>query len=210
MSHDPQSQSLLTDIHCSLGRALLRCQHLERMLKGLVVGRFVSMAPENVKADAHARKETVNGSTLGWLKEELLAKYLRIEGSAEDTRELDKAESKGHLAFRLNIQVPSEYHASLSQDLSIVLERRNQLVHHFLGNFDLQTSEGCEASLVYLNETHQLFDTHLGNIWEFAKCAYEGHQMMAAHLQSPEFQAVLHAKPPAPKKKRRKRKPAAP
>lgn len=209
MSHDPQSHSLLTDIHCLLGRALLRCQYLERMLKGLVVGRFVSLAPKDMKASYEARQKLVKESPLGWLKEELLAKYLSVEGSPEDDREINKAEDKGHFAFRLNIKIPPEMHAALSRDLTVVHERRNLLVHHFLDSFDLQTTEGCEASLTYLKETHQLLDTHLGNIWEFAKCAYEGHQMVAAHLQSPEFQAALHAKPPAPKKKRRKRKPAA-
>lgn len=210
MSHDPHSQSLLTDIHCSLGRALLRCQHLERMLKGLVSNRFVSLAPEDMKTGYEARQKLVKESPLGWLKEELLAKYLSIEGSAEDDREIDKAGEKGHFAFRLNIKVPPEMHAALSRDLTVVHERRNLLVHHFLDKFDLQTAEGGEASLAYLNETHQLLDTHLDNIWEFAKRAHEWHLMVATHLQSPEFRAALHAKPPEPKKKRRKRKPAAP
>lgn len=208
MSHDPKSQPLITDIQCALGRALLRCQHLERVLKALVVGRFISTAPGDMAAGTSKRQELVKGSPLGWLKEELLSKYLRIEGSAEDDSELDKAEAKGHLAFRFNIQVPHEMHTALSHDLSVVHQRRNQLVHHFLEKFDLQTTESCEAALKYLDETHQLFDAHISKVWEFARWAFEGHQIVAIHLQSPEFQEALHAKPtPPPTKKDSRRSP---
>ncbi|RJP65765.1 MAG: hypothetical protein C4535_14580 [Comamonadaceae bacterium] len=209
MSNEPELLPLQRDVQRAIGRALLRFQHLERVLKGLVAGRFTSAMPGQAEAAAKQRLEQVMNSPLGWLKEELLGKYLNPEGNVADESELDKAAARGHIAFRFNLEVPAQDHASLSQHLSVVHERRNVVVHHFLDTFDLQSRESCSAALAYLEETHQLLDTHQGEVLLFAEWAAKMNQVMARQLQGPEFAALLQAGreelAPPPKKKRRRR-----
>lgn len=208
MSSEPELLPLQRDVQRAIGRALLRFQHLERVLKGLVAGRFMSGAPGQAEASAKQRREQVMSSPLGWLKEELLGKYLHPQGHVADESELEKAAAKGHIAFRFNIEVPPEDHASLSQHLLVVHERRNVVVHHFLDNFDLQSRESCTAALMYLEETHRLLDTHQGEVLQFAEWAAGMNQVMARQLQAPQLAAFLEAgldDSPRPGRKRRKR-----
>ncbi len=168
----------------------------------------MSGAPGQAEASAKQRREQVMSSPLGWLKEELLGKYLHPQGHVADESELEKAAAKGHIAFRFNIEVPPEDHASLSQHLSVVHERRNVVVHHFLDNFDLQSRESCTAALTYLEETHQLLDTHQGEVLQFAEWAAGMNQVMARQLQAPQLADFLEAgldDSPRPGQKRRKR-----
>lgn len=209
MSDEPEHLPIQRDVQRAIGRALLRLQHLEGVLKGLLVGRFVSGAPGQAEAGVKQRLELVRGSPLGWLKEELLGKYLQPEGVPADESELDKAAARGHIAFRFSVGLPAQDHASLAHHLSVVHERRNVVVHHFLDNFDLQSRESCTAALAYLEETHQLLDTHQGEVLQFAEWAAGLHQVMAKQLERPEFTALLHAGreelvPPAKKKRRRR------
>ena len=209
MSDESEHLPVQRDVQCAIGRALLRFQHLEKVLKGLLVGRFVSGAPGQADAGAKQRLELVSSSPLGWLKEELLGRYLQPEGAPVDESELDKAAARGHIAFRVSVGLPAQDHASLSQHLSVVHERRNVLVHHFLDKFDLQTHEGCAAALAYLDETHELLDTHQGEVLRFAEWAAGLHQVMVRQLERPEFTALLQAgrgeQAPPTKNKRRRR-----
>lgn len=193
MSSEPEHLPLQRDVQRAIGRALLRFQHLERVLKGLLVGRFMSGAPGQAEVGAQQRQELVRSSPLGWLKEELLGKYLQPEGAPADESELDKAAARGHIAFRFSVGLPAQDHASLSRHLTVVHERRNVVVHHFLDNFDLQSRESCTAALAYLEETHQLLDTHQGEVLQFAEWAAGLHEVMARQLARPEFTALLQA-----------------
>lgn len=183
----PEISPLQRDVQQALGRALLRLQHLEQVLKALVLPRFVSAAPSAAAVGFQKRTDEVMSSPLGWLKEELLAKYVRPEGTEADDMELDRAAQKGHLSFRLQISIPPQDHARLEQHLNIVHERRNRVVHHFLETFDLLTDESCESALHYLHETHQLLDAHQGEILAFAKWAAGPQKAMAALMSSQAF-----------------------
>lgn len=209
MNNEPELSTLRRDVQRAIGHALLRFQHLERVLKGLLTGRFLSGASGQVEASAKLRLEQVMNSPLGWLKEELLKKYLHPQGNVADERELENAAARGHVAFRFHLELPLQEHANLSQHLSILHDRRNVVVHHFLDKFDLQTLDSCASALAYLQETHQLIDTHQGAVLQFAEWASGMNRVVARQLQGPEFAALLQdgrGKPtPSSKKKRRRR-----
>lgn len=188
MRDQPDITELRRDVHHGLGRALLRFQHLEQTLKSLVVARFISVAPSAMCSGWQKRQEEVMTSPLGWLKEELLAKMVRPEGVEMNEAEMDNATKKGHAAFRFHISIPVEVHACIERHLAVVHERRNQVVHHFLDAFDMQTIESCEAAKEFLLESHVILDTHQEKVIDFAKWTAK---TMAAIVQDPEFQNAL-------------------
>lgn len=210
MSDESAVPPFQQEIQRELGRALLRFQQLEKVLKSLVVGRFLSAAPENLKMGLEGRTVEVMGSPLGWLKDELLEKYIRPQGVEVDEREIDKAEAKGHLAFRHQLNIPRADHNRLKEHLTAVHARRNLVVHHFLDSFDLKTLEGCRDAQVYLAETHDLLDVNQRGILEFAEWVAGVQGILAAFMKTPEFRDVLFSAPEGASetKSERKRRPS--
>ena len=206
MSEPPDITEPRKNVHQGLGRALLRFQHLEQTLKNLVLPRFVSVAPTDIATAFNKRQDDVRSSPLGWLKEELLGKLVRPQGVEPDETEIDRAERKGHMAFRFFLSVPVEEHARIEHHLTVVHERRNHVVHHFLDAFDLQTMANCEAAAAYLDETHGLLDTHQNQVVDFARWAMQGLAQVAQAMQGPEFSAALLGTPTSPESKSPKSK----
>lgn len=206
MSDESAAPPFQQEVQRELGRALLRFQQLEKALKALVVGRFLSAAPENLKKGLEGRTVEVMGSPLGWLKDELLEKYVRPQGVEVDEREIDKAAAKGHLAFRHQLSIPHADHNRLKEHLTAVHARRNQVVHHFLDSFDLKTSEGCSDAQVYLAETHGLLDVNQKEILEFAEWVAGVQGILAGFMKTPEFRDALFSAPEGASEAKPKRK----
>lgn len=218
MSGESEIQVHQREVQRLLGRALLRFQHLEGLLKKLVVVRFVSAGPQQIADGFKKRLDEVMASPLGWLKEELFEKYVRPEGVQPDESELDKAVAKGHMAFQNRLSIPQAEHKRLKESLSLVHSRRNQVVHHFLDQFDLQSVKCCQGAQDFLEETHRLLDLHQEEFLEFAKSVSHIHGAIASFMQTPEFGEALLTpggtstdKPPKnPRRRRKKQAPASP
>jgi hypothetical protein len=211
MSDAPSVRPFQQEVQRELGRALLRFQQLENALKVLVVGRFASAIPENFEKGLEGRTVEVMGSPLGWLKDELLERYVRPQGAVVDEREIDKAAAKGHVAFRHQLSIPHADHSRLKEHLTAVHARRNQLVHHFLDSFDLKTPDSCRDAQAYLGETHRLLDINQKELLQLAEWVAGVQGVLARFMETPEFVDNMLPAPGGasetdPKRKRRRSK----
>lgn len=193
MPDEPDIHVHQREVQRLLGRALLRFQHLEGLLKKLVLARFVSSGPQQVAARFQKRIDDVMASPLGWLKDELFEKYVQPEGTPSDESELDKAAAKGHMAFQSRLSIPPHEHNRLKESLSAVHSRRNQVVHHFLDLYDLQSVQCCQDAHVFLEETHRLLDLHQEEFLEFARLVSQVHGVVASFIQSAEFDKLFES-----------------
>lgn len=71
------------------------------------------------------------------------------------------------IAVQVSIQVPQPMHAELSENLAVLHERRNKIVHHLLDDFDLSTISGCDEASRHLEALHRELDARLPGVLSF-------------------------------------------
>lgn len=165
-----------------LGRALVRFQELERKIKLTVLPRWVVSDPASVSVGFEARRAEVMKAPLGWLKEELLGKYIYPEGSDPGDSELQKAERRQQFGMLLRIGIPPEEYARLSDDFSCLHQRRNRLVHHFVEDFQLSDPTNCAQALEWLIALHAELDERLSRVESFIEWMAEVHAYLVRQL----------------------------
>jgi hypothetical protein len=68
---------------------------------------------------------------------------------------------------------------------------RNELVHHFIENYDIWTEAGCADADAHLDDCFRVIDQQFEWLRKIAQHHYETRKMMANVLQSAEFKDFL-------------------
>jgi hypothetical protein len=141
------------EILTKVGRNLLLFQQAERRLKWLAVRKRIAGVADEIEAAAFKLKEQVAGETLGMIMRRA------IDSSGTSAREQERIEAaileKGcvHLEIGFDFTgADGEPDVAWREGLEALVEDRNDLVHHFLGKFDLETSDGIQLAGHYLDQ----------------------------------------------------------
>jgi hypothetical protein len=128
------------------GRCILRLQSYELLMKALVAEHRFS-APigdlEKAMADRHAG---TGQKTLGTLVNEMTGSFLVPKGGEGGDEEADEWGEGPAVAIRFQSVMPEEDFARIEAELRDLVRLRNGLVHGFLAEHDLTTTEGCLAA----------------------------------------------------------------
>lgn len=179
-----------------LGRNLMRLQQYERLLKQLIVVSEISGVPDELQANLERRRELFANKTLGQLVGELTGELLGTSEPSTETQQ-SKAErealAQNQPFFRTTFFMPvvDQDHEQTRQELAQLVCMRNELVHHFLELFDLRDAEQCLAAETYLDEGLSQIDSHWQRLVAWAESHDAARQMMAAFMQTPEFENLL-------------------
>ena len=138
-----------------IGRNMLLFQQAEHRLKWLAALRRIAGMSEEIVTVAEILKEQVAKETLG----AVVRRAIDAPGISE--REQDKIDTaileKGcvHMEFRFEFtSADGETDLSWREGLELLVEHRNDLVHHFLDRFDVETPDGCRLACQYLDQQY--------------------------------------------------------
>lgn len=124
------------------GRCLLNLQQFELLLKrvlpSLKMEGNIDTLEGNRKLDAQALSRRMLGQLIG--------EFVNRMGERKNEPELDAGIDQPYIRLKLEID-NIEAHRLRLRDLRKI---RNELVHHFLETFPLNSDENCESALIHL------------------------------------------------------------
>ncbi|HEH9405824.1 hypothetical protein ACFU5E_19115 [Aeromonas bestiarum] len=124
------------------GRCLLNLQQFELLLKrvlpSLKMEGNIDTLEDNRKLDAQALSRKMLGQLIG--------EFVNRMGESKNEPERDAGIDQPYIRLKLEID-NIEAHRLRLRDLRKI---RNELVHHFLEKFPLNSDENCESALIHL------------------------------------------------------------
>lgn len=142
---DENLQALRHEVERLLGSCLLNLQRYEILMKVLLGERDISGAVQSHNDTRVAPTTDVRRKTLGTLAGEFLGDYLTSDGNAEAA---SPPVEDGSASFRIRLRVelsPDDFTQTESSIKELVL-LRNNLVHHFVEQYDLRSADGCRRA----------------------------------------------------------------
>ncbi|MCI5042899.1 MAG: OST-HTH/LOTUS domain-containing protein [Donghicola eburneus] len=192
MIDDEDLKTLQHEVQRLLGRCLLRLQQYERLIKSMVAHHKVSgPIPDLEKASAKQVDDTAR-KTLGTLVGDLVGSYV-VADEVDPTEETTTyfPENVNWFAMQMTLGLPEAEFTLVESELREMVLLRNNLVHHFIDQHDLWSSDGCRRAKDALVIAYKRIDQHFGQLREWAEGMEKMRQTLSEILQSEEFKDVL-------------------
>lgn len=145
MPFPPEVEAARSWVFELYGRTILRFQGLEQVIKHLVRSSDVRLEDQ----EAQFPNELNPKATLGLNTEALFSKVLLSSehDANEPPADVENAAPPDKVSITLSFKMPlgPECHAAWAARLRDLIDRRNELVHHALERFKLDSVAGCEA-----------------------------------------------------------------
>lgn len=192
MIDDEDLKTLQHEVQRLLGRCLLRFQQYERLIKSMVAHHKVSgPIPDLEQASAKQVNDTAR-KTLGTLVGDLVGSYVvadEVDPAEETTTYFP--ENVNWFAMQMTLGLPEAEFTLVESELREMVLLRNNLVHHFIDQHDLWSSDGCRRAKDALVIAYNRIDQHFGQLREWAEGMEKMRQTLSEILQSEEFKDVL-------------------
>lgn len=162
--------TLQREVQRLLGRCLLRVQQYEQLIKAMVAHHQVSGPICNLESIRVAQVDATAGKTLGTLVGDLIGSYVAADeiDPPEDTT-INSPENVNWYAMQMTLSLPGEEFAQVERELRELVQLRNDLVHHFINQHDLWSSDGCRAAQDALVISYDRIDQHFRQLREWAE-----------------------------------------
>lgn len=138
-----------------VGRNVMLFQRAERLLKWLAAHRRIAGMSDEILDTAARLREQVAGETLGTVMRRTIDE---LSLSAREQEMIDAAIiEKGCIHMEISFDftgADGEPDVAWREELETLVKHRNDLVHHFLERFDLESADGCRAASLYLDQQH--------------------------------------------------------
>lgn len=187
-SNHEDLQALQHEIQRLLGRCLLRLQQYERLIKAIIGHHRLSGPVHDLDRARAAQIDGTSRRTLGSLVADFLGSY--VVADTIDPREdatIKSAEAANWLSMQMQLRLSDTDFARAETGLGELVVLRNSLVHHFIGEHDLRSLDGCRIAQDALVAAYSRIDQHLGQLREWAGDMERTRQALSEVLQSEEF-----------------------
>lgn len=166
-----------------IGRNLLNFQQIERMLKLLIsnnrVSGNISTFEKNHKQQTAAVHKQTMGTLVGQFVENTFAK---VDDSSEPAIEHTEA----HISFSFTVEADADYYESKKQSLKLLVDDRNDLIHHLVPRLDLTSIESCLEVEQYLDQQRARVTPEFNYLQNLLKAFAEGMKCHADFINSEE------------------------
>lgn len=186
---------LQRDVQLKLGRCLLKLQGYEMLLKSMVASSELSGAADELEAVREKKTAEHHRHTLGALVKAFTQGYLKPSGLPDDPEDDGVRDERCWMSFRFGMELPEAEYAQTKASLNELVCLRNDLVHHFIGHFDLGCADGWAAAEAYLDERYDFICRHFLELREWAKSMDEVRQRVYAIMQIREFRELMVSAP---------------
>jgi hypothetical protein len=150
---------------------MLRLQQYERVIKVLVAHHSLSAGSiHDLERVRTARIDGTARKTLGSLVGEIIGSYVVADEirPPEDAM-TDSPEAPDWFAMHMAVRLPDTDFARVECELREMVDLRNDLVHHFIDQHDIGSSDGCRAAQDALVAAYSSIDQHLAQLREWAE-----------------------------------------
>lgn len=183
------------EIHRKVGQNLLLFQQAERRLKALASMRRISGIGSVILDAAEQLRERVSKETLGAVVRRATEGF--GEASIPEQQKIETAvlETGGiHIQMDCGFSGPDgEPDVEWQRQLEELVEARNELVHHFLEQFDLKDDNQRVQASVYLDQQYDRYVSVNDDLLRRCKAIAEGRKLLAAALSHDSIKAeFLH------------------
>lgn len=180
------------DVERWLGRCLLGLQRYEHLLKQLLANHELAGSADGLEAQRAANFHKFSDKTLGTLVKSLFESYVVPEGF-ERALLSDRAQPVDGITMAVSyrVEMPPARRAEVRAGIEELVLMRNELVHHFVEQFDLSSPGGCEAAVRHLEDSYQRIEGRRQDLLAWSKSMTEAGALMAAFAQTDTFHDVI-------------------
>jgi len=140
------------EVFRKIGRNLLNFQKIELMLKHLITYGRMSGYMSELKKNKERRAATVHKQTMGNLIGQFIENtLLGLDDSPQSTTE----HKEPYLSFSFAVNADADFYESKRQALKSLVNDRNDLIHHLLPRFNLNSIESCLEIEQYLDQQRE-------------------------------------------------------
>lgn len=180
---------LMEEVFKRVGRNLLVFQQIERFMKALLGSSKLEVTLAGVSPATLDRQASLQKQTMGQLREKFFQDVLSDAGDIDSEPE-PATEIRFCIRSRIQLSGGDEMQR-YQQDFAAMIEQRNDLVHHFLGRWNLVTSESAEDAIAHLDRQREQVIPLRDSLKAWVETLYQGHREIAAFMTSEEGQKEL-------------------
>jgi hypothetical protein len=178
--HQPTQDEVLR----RLGRNLLLFQQIEHFLKWLLANHKGGGTAETYQANQQEQTDCINKKMLGLLVEKYGNELLQDAGA--EVSEEDRP--AGWFSFSFRVSGDTEFVESMRQNLKLMTDERNELVHHFLPRWQPESPEKIAETLAYLDAQREKVLPMFEHLKSTATHMQETRRLHLNFMASPEFE----------------------
>lgn len=167
-----------------VGRNLILFQQIEHFLKELLANHKNAGTPENYSTNLKAQTECINKKMLGHLVEKFGTDVLQDAGVVVP----EEDRPAGWFSFSFRVSGDTGFIESMRRDLELMTEERNNLVHHFLPRWRLESAEKLDETLAYLDAQREKVLPMHEHLRSTVQRMRDSVKMLAEFIASPEYE----------------------
>ena len=179
-----------------LGKCMLQLQAYERATKAIAQDHSRVMAFSKQGALETSDAVTDDRRTLGCVVNTLLGSFLNNEDNPRSPETPSLTPSDGSwAAMRYGIRLSASEFSRIEDDLKAFVALRNDLVHNFVDQHNLNSQEDCQAAIKALSEASERITRHWKDLRGWVDDMLDARKMMAEALNSGAVQEwLIHGK----------------
>lgn len=176
-------KTINVEVQKKTGRNLLLIQQIEYLLKHIVIHSKISGHPSQLKDIQKTREENISKMSMG----QVLSQYLNhIDPSKENNQEITHYETEQlHVSYEIDFDLSKEAFEIKENLFSVILEERNDLVHHFFRDLNKSSIKDMEHKL---DEQKNRLLAALEDLKTIFQALEEGHNRSKEYSESGSFE----------------------
>ena len=192
VSNDEKLKTLQCEVQRLLGRSLLRLQQDELGVKALVALHSISGPADSLETVRDKQIDGTSRKTLGVLVGDFLGScVVSNDIDCSDEATTGSPQNDNWFTMKTQLGLPNEGLDRLENQLKELVLLRNNLVHHFIEQHDLNSIAGCNGAQVALVAANSSIDRHVDELRAWLKDMTTMQQTLSGILQSKAFQDML-------------------
>lgn len=180
----PDLNELKEQIALEYGRCLLQLQQFELMLKAALPTLKVSGFSDELASNVELDRQLLGGKTLG----QLVGQWNQRTTLGEE-QEIDDDALNGRVYFRFSFGL--EDGEWMNEKLKQLVGLRNELVHHFLSQFTLNSEASCQEAIRYLAMVASIIKDNREALHSLLTAAEKAKSELFDFMNSPEGEHLL-------------------
>ncbi|HDX8591157.1 TPA: hypothetical protein RQN76_001985 [Aeromonas dhakensis] len=165
------------------GRCLLNFQQFELLLKRVLPVLKMEGNIDTLEGNRKHDTQALSRRMLG----QLIGEFVNRMGESKNEPELDAGIDLPYIRFKFELGNIEEHCVRLRN----LLGMRNELVHHFLETFPLNSDENCESALIYLTHISVKIEENRLAFRSMLKAFEEGRNYLYQLLSSDAGMSLL-------------------
>lgn len=180
-------QALSDEVLRKIGRNLLLLQHIEHLLKSIWVRSRIRGTASDLMTHQEQRRNKTQKQMMG----PLVKMYVRdILSDTDEVSQEQEDPSVPSVSFSFTTNGDPELYESQRTNLKLIVDERNDLIHHFLPRWQPDSLDHIKDASAYLDKQREKVLPMLEHLKSVSKSMREGMQKLADFLASDHLELL--------------------